>query len=112
MHQPKDRTSCLNAGPAGTVVFAVILFLGAIHPYGLAAQERADELELRRINVTGSRTQFGSADGAYPLTVIGHDQLLNSGQPTLGDFLQELPFVTGSPLTAGTSMRGEGGGLG
>lgn len=66
---------------------------------------------LEQVKVTGTRLQLSTADGVYPLTVIGTDQLQDSGFQSVGEFLQDLPFMAGSPLSTTTSVRGEGGGL-
>ncbi|GAB4184867.1 MAG: TonB-dependent receptor [Wenzhouxiangellaceae bacterium] len=73
--------------------------------------ESGDSDALERIIVTGSRVRIDRPDGAYPLTVIDRSQLEQSGQAFLGDYLQQLPFVSGSPLNTSTSARGQGGGL-
>lgn len=54
---------------------------------------------------------MSTADGVYPLTVVSAQQLRDSGFETIGEFLQDLPFMSGSPLSTTTSVRGEGGGL-
>jgi outer membrane receptor protein involved in Fe transport len=41
--------------------------------------------------------------------VIGTQELQDSGAENIGEFLQELPFMSGSPLSTTTSFRGEGG---
>ncbi|MDX1625512.1 MAG: TonB-dependent receptor, partial [Wenzhouxiangellaceae bacterium] len=78
-----------------------------------AAQEPASggSTDLAPIAVTGSRIRGVMIDGAWPLTTIERDELLDSGHQRLGDFLQELPFTSGSPLNTQTSRRGQGGGL-
>lgn len=77
----------------------------------ILAQEPAAETELEMMTVTGTRLRNAYAEGAFPLSVINREAIENSGLETLGDFLQEVPFVAGSPLNSSTSMRGEGGGL-
>lgn len=66
---------------------------------------------LEHIVVTGTRLRTDISDGAYPLTAIDRQQLELSGQPFLGGFLQQAPFMAGSPLNTSTGARGEGGGL-
>jgi len=73
--------------------------------------ENASERALDNITVTGTRLRMDLPDGAYPLTVIDRQQLATSGQQFLGEFLQQLPFMAGSPLNTSTGARGEGGGL-
>lgn len=70
-----------------------------------------DELTLEHVTVTGTRLQMGAVDGVYPLTTIGAQELQDSGYENVGEYLQQLPFMAGSPLGTTTSMRGEGGGL-
>lgn len=66
---------------------------------------------LDRITVTGTRLIGPSLDGAHPITVIDRGELENSGHATLGDFLQALPFMSGSPLGTSVNSRGSGGGF-
>ena len=81
----------------------------------LLAQEQAvsqdENTELELMTVTGTHLRNAYAEGAFPLSVLDREAILNSGLESLGDFLQEIPFLTGSPLNSSTSMRGEGGGL-
>lgn len=74
------------------------------------AEDAESEVRLDPVQVTGTRLKTLLSDGAYPLTTITRDQIVDSGQQTMGEFLQELPFVSGSPLNTSTSLRGEGGG--
>ncbi|MEE4277720.1 MAG: TonB-dependent receptor [Halieaceae bacterium] len=64
---------------------------------------------LEEVVVTGTRLRVDLPDGAYPLTVIDRAQLELSGQTFVGEYLQQLPFVTGSPVNSSTGARGEGG---
>ena len=66
---------------------------------------------LERMTVTGSRVARVPLEGAYPVTVIDRDTLLASGEVTIGEYLQQLPFMSGSPLNTSTNVRGAGGGL-
>ena len=64
-----------------------------------------------RMTVTGSRLRDFFEDGVLPLTTIDRDELIDSGQQRLGDFLQQLAYTAGSPLNTQTSQRGAGGEL-
>ena len=76
------------------------------------AEEKLDQsLSLEHVTVTGTRLQMSSAEGIHPVTVVGTQELLDSGAENIGEFLQDLPFMTGSPLSTTTSLRGEGGGI-
>lgn len=61
--------------------------------------------------VTGTRLQMDVSEEAYPLTVIDRQHLAESGEEFVGEFIQKLPFVSGSPLNTSSGRRGEGGGL-
>jgi outer membrane receptor protein involved in Fe transport len=97
------------AGPA-TLLLALVASGAAAQPQSEGASgERAPALE--QVIVTGTRLRTDLADGAYPLTSIDRQQLELSGQSFLGEFLQQAPFMAGSPLNTSTGARGEGGGL-
>jgi len=61
--------------------------------------------------VTGSRLRMETPDEAFPLTVIEAQELNASGEQSLGEFIQKLPFVSGSPLNTSSGRRGRGGGV-
>jgi len=100
-------------------MFTSLVLLGLLWSMALtpvaaraATEEQLDQsLTLEHVTVTGTRLQLSSTDGIYPVTVIGSQELQDSGDVTIGDFLQKLPFMSGSPLGSTTSMRGEGGGI-
>ncbi len=105
--------SITRATSACCGVFATLL-LGLVWSNSLLAQSREESeknQELELVTVTGTRLRNEYAEGAYPISVIDQEAMLNSGLDSLGDFLQQVPFLTGSPLNTSTSMRGEGGGL-
>ncbi len=87
------------------------LALAAAHAAALQAQpgDAAGPELLEEVVVTGTRLRLDLPDGAYPLTVIGREQLELSAQNFVGEYLQQLPFVTGSPINSSTGARGEGG---
>jgi len=68
-----------------------------------------DPVLLEEVLVTGTRLRVELPEGAYPLTVIDRQQLELSGQSFVGEYLQQLPFVTGSPVNSSTGARGAGG---
>ena len=67
--------------------------------------------DLEEVTVTGTRLVKDPMDGAYPISVVDRADLEKSGFATVGDYLQQLPFMTGSPLGTSVSARGQGGGL-
>jgi len=91
------------------VLTLLLLVLSSSCPVSAQSQNASQEMEL--VSVTGTRLRNAYAEGAYPLSVMDREAIVNSGLVSLGDFLQEVPFLTGSPLNTSTSMRGEGGDL-
>lgn len=73
------------------------------------ARARTGGTTLKPLEVTGTRLALPDASG--PLTVIGRDELEQSGLNRLGEALQRLPWFGGQPLGLQTPRRGEGGGL-
>ena len=67
--------------------------------------------DLEEVTVTGTRLVKDPMDGAYPISVVDRADLEKSGFATVGDYLQQLPFMTGSPLGTSVGARGQGGGL-
>jgi len=105
--------SCCRAGAASILL---IIACAAAAPARSLAQSDDEAQEtlshgLEPITVTGSRLRGFFDEGAWPLTVIGRDQLDGSGVQRLGDFLQQMTFTAGSPLNTQTSRRGSGGEL-
>lgn len=77
----------------------------------LAPPPDREPVAIEPLVVTGTRLRIPETEGAYPLTVIDSAQLVSSGDEFVGEFLQKLPFVSGSPLNTSSGRRGEGGGL-
>lgn len=55
-----------------------------------ADEEKAERIE--RIQVTGSRLNRTDLEGALPITVIGRDDLLASGDISVADFMRDTNF--------------------
>ncbi|TCO75531.1 TonB-dependent receptor-like protein [Chromatocurvus halotolerans] len=124
MHMNKTMSLPPSRNPvdAGTLhgLSALVLWLAAsallVTPAALRAQTGSSESsatarKLENVIVTGTRLRTDISDGAYGLTAIGRQELELSGQRFLGEFLQQAPFMAGSPLNTSTGARGEGGGL-
>ncbi|MEO0972555.1 MAG: TonB-dependent receptor, partial [Pseudomonadota bacterium] len=69
----------------------------------------AEEPVVELVVVSGSRLDHKLIDGAYPVTSLERDVLERSGVATIGELLQELPFVGGSPISTSVGARGAGG---
>ncbi len=99
---------CRASGVA--VLWSVCLFGATLCP-AAPEEETAPGTALEPFTVTGTRLARMPQDGAFPITVLDRQTLLDSGVSNLGELLQELPFVTGSPLNSNVGARGAGGGF-
>ena len=86
-------------------ISAGALALGA-SPGALAQDDEADELE--EITVTGSRIKRADLDSASPVTVIDREVLLASGLQDVGNLIQRMPSMSGSPIGTTTNNGGNG----
>jgi iron complex outermembrane receptor protein len=65
------------------------------------AQEASDDedtADLDRVQVTGSRLSRLEIEGAAPVTVLDREDIEHTGFTDLGDFLRQMPSITGNPL--------------
>ena len=93
------------------VTSAVLLITSGIDLAGADSDPSSEEQrEIEHVRVTGTRLTLDSIEGVYPLTIIGQQELLDSGYEHVGDYLQDMPFMSGSPLGTTSGLRGEGGG--
>jgi len=74
-------------------------------PATFAAEE---EVEEERITITGSRIKRVDVEGANPVTVVSREDILRTGVTNVGELLQRLPEVTGSPLNTTVNNGGNG----
>lgn len=92
----------------------ILLLAALLSPSASAQQAETDGQDAGGedlIEVTGTRLRVVMPEGARPLTVFDRTELEESGEESVGELLQELPFMGGSPLGTTTGRRGEGGGL-
>lgn len=68
----------------------------------------ADEESFEKISVTGSRIKRTDIESASPVTIIGRAELEISGLTDIGDFLQSIPSMSGSPIGTTTNNGGDG----
>lgn len=71
-------------------------------------EEAADAAKLEVVTVTGSRIRRPDLDGASPVTVINRQELLATGITDVGDLIQSLPSMSGSPIGTTTNNGGNG----
>ncbi|MCH9005517.1 MAG: TonB-dependent receptor [Proteobacteria bacterium] len=76
---------------------------------GVMAQgaDSADEV-LEEIITTGSRIKRADLDSASPVTVIDREVLLSQGIIDVGNLLQRMPSMSGSPIGTTTNNGGNG----
>jgi outer membrane receptor protein involved in Fe transport len=74
---------------------------------GVHAQD-VDEQGLELIVVTGSAIPRADISSASPITVLDREAMLATGIRDVGDLLQRLPSMSGSPIGTTTNNGGEG----
>lgn len=71
------------------------------------AQDSEEEAaDLDRVQVTGSRISRVDVEGANPVTILDRDDIKRTGITDLGELVQDLPMMSGSPIS---SQRNNGG---
>jgi iron complex outermembrane recepter protein len=88
----------------GAGAIAVGLSPGAL-AQDTAAQ--ADEV-LEEIITTGSRIKRADIDSASPVTVLKRDDILATGVTDVGNIIQRMPSMSGSPIGTTTNNGGNG----
>lgn len=73
-----------------------------------ADDQEAEESRLEEVTVTGSRIRRADIDSASPVTVIDREDLEITGLTDVGDFLQSMPSMSGSPIGTTTNNGGNG----
>ena len=71
-------------------------------------QSDEDELLLEEVIVTGSRIKRADIDSASPVTVISRAEMEVTGLTDVGDLLQSMPSMSGSPIGTTTNNGGSG----
>lgn len=64
--------------------------------------------QLDTVEVTGSRIPRAQLESASPVTVIERDEIIATGITDVGDLLQRLPSMSGSPIGTTTNNGGNG----
>jgi iron complex outermembrane receptor protein len=73
------------------------------------AQDATDGAEdVEKISVTGSRIKRTDLESASPVTIIGRSDIEATGMTDIGDFLQSIPSMSGSPIGTTTNNGGNG----
>jgi iron complex outermembrane receptor protein len=69
--------------------------------------ENAEDL-LEEVIVTGSRIRRADVDSAAPVTIIERDTMVAIGDIDVGELLQRMPSMSGSPIGTTTNNGGNG----
>ncbi len=81
-------------------------------PTGVAvAQDDQDENQedlLEEVIVTGSRIARANIDSASPVTILSRDDIVATGLTDVGNLLQRMPSMSGSPIGTTTNNGGSG----
>lgn len=75
---------------------------------GISAPAYAQDTEQSDIIVTGTRITRPNLVAASPVTTIDRDELLNTGVTDIGDLIQSIPSMSGSPIGTTTNNGGNG----
>jgi outer membrane receptor protein involved in Fe transport len=95
-----------------TVAAAVrrALVMSAVTATTVAAPALAQEAtgQLDQIVVTGSRIKRPDLESASPVSVISHDTIVAAGVTDIGNLVQRMPSMSGSPIGTTTNNGGNG----
>ncbi|MEQ9561785.1 MAG: TonB-dependent receptor plug domain-containing protein, partial [Woeseiaceae bacterium] len=91
--------------------FAVRLAMGAgaiatLAPPPVLAQDSDETIE--EIITTGSRIKRADLDSASPVTIIDREAITAQGITDVGNLIQRMPSMSGSPLGTATNNGGNG----
>jgi len=78
--------------------------LGSMAPSALAQ----DQESIGEIVVTGSRIARPDLETASPVSVITHDTIVAAGITDIGNLVQRMPSMSGSPIGTTTNNGGDG----
>jgi outer membrane receptor protein involved in Fe transport len=79
----------------------------SVAPSAYAQDSGADDV-IEEIVTTGSRIKRADLESASPVTVINQDDILVTGVTDVGELLQRLPSMGGSPIGTTTNNGGNG----
>lgn len=94
------------ASAIGSITLASALAtVGATLP---AFAEEAADAAMEEVIVTGSRIKRADLEGASPVTVLTREEMQLTGMVDVGDLLQRMPSMSGSPIGTTTNNGGNG----
>ena len=96
--KPNQRISTAVRMALGVSAGSLLL---AAAPAAVAQDGGADALE--EITVTGSRIKRSDLDSASPVTVLDRDDIMAQGVTDVGNLIQRMPSMSGTPLGTTTN---------
>ena len=87
---------------------ALSLSLTGFAALPMAAFAQDDGEQIEEIVVTGSLIKQADYDNANPVTVLSRDDMALTGITDVGDLIQRLPSMSGSPIGTTTNNGGDG----
>ncbi len=80
----------------------------SIAPAVMAQDAEANAPAIEEIVTTGSRIKRADIDSASPVTVIDRSSIIATGITDVGDLIQSMPSMSGSPIGTTTNNGGNG----
>ena len=104
MNHTRDSLSEAIKRALGLTVSLTTLMSGSV----AVAQDDDETLTTEEVLVTGSRIKRADLDNANPVTVVTREEMQLTGMTDLGDLIQRLPSMSGSPIGSTTNNGGNG----
>lgn len=101
----KNRLS--HAVTAALGLTALVTIPGQVLAQDEAADEEGNEL-LEEVVVTGSRIRRADIDSASPVSVVMREDIDATGLTDVGNIIQRMPSMSGSPIGTTTNNGGNG----
>ncbi len=89
-------------------VLAVAISSATALSLGMTSQAYAQEDQIEEISITGSRIRRTDLESNVPVTVVDRQAILDMGYTDMGDMLQRMPSMSGSPIGTTTNNGGDG----
>lgn len=93
--------------PLASAVGAISV-AGALMALGVSTPAFAQGDEIEEVVITGSRIKRADLESANPVTVVDSVDIEMSGLTDVGNFLQRMPSMSGSPIGTTTNNGGDG----
>ncbi len=106
-HKMKRLSLAVRVGLTAGVIASAGL-ARAQQSSGQADQQNGQPKTLQTVVVTGSLIRRVDLETASPVTTVDRQKITNSGKPTLGDLIQQLPSIAGNATNPQNNSNGGG----